>query len=195
MHVEAEALVVAVRAHGEHGAVVRALTEEHGLLAGYVRGGRSTRLRPVLMPGNRVRADFRARTDTQLAALTVELVEGRAALMHDPLAALALGWATALVAATLPEGQRYPRVFAALDGMLIAIETAPSARGWLPALVRFEQVVLAELGYGADVTGAATFDALRDNGERLARDLLVDRRAAALAARERLIDRLTRAVA
>lgn len=195
MHVETEALIVAARAHGEHGAVVRALTEEHGLLAGYVRGGRSRRLRPVLMPGNRVRADFRARTDTQLAALTVELVEGRAALMHDPLAALALGWSTALVAATLPEGQRYTRVYAALDGMITAIESAPSARGWLPALVGFEQVVLAELGYGVDVEDLPLPDALRRNGERLARDLLVDRRADTLAARERLVERLTRAVA
>lgn len=195
MHVEVEALVVAVRAHGEHGAIVHALTEEHGLLAGYVRGGRSRRLRPVLMAGNRVRAAFRARTDTQLAALTVELVDGRAALMHDPLAALALGWATALVAATLPEGQRYPRVFAALDGMLIAVESAPSARGWLPALVRFEQVVLAELGYGIDEDDLRLFEGLRRNGERLARDLLVDRRADTLAARERLVERLTRAVA
>lgn len=195
MHVEAEALVVAVRAHGEHGAVVRALTEAHGLLAGYVRGGRSTRLRPVLMAGNRVRAVFRARTDTQLAALTVELVDGRAALMHDPLAALALGWSTALVAATLPEGQRYGRVFAALDGMLIAVESAPSARGWLPALVRFEQVVLAELGYGVEHDERPVFESLRRNGERLARDLLGDRRADTLAARERLVERLTRAVA
>lgn len=195
MHVEAEALIVAVRGHGENGAVVRALTEADGLLAGYVRGGRSRRLRPVLMPGNRVRAAFRARTDTQLAALTVELVEGRAALMHQPLPALALGWVTALVAATLPEGQRYARVFAALDGVLTAIESAPSARGWLPALVGFEQVVLAELGYGVEDDDRRLSDALRRNGERLARDLLVDRRADTLAARERLVERLTRAVA
>uniref|UniRef100_UPI0015760DD4 recombination protein O N-terminal domain-containing protein n=1 Tax=Sphingomonas bacterium TaxID=1895847 RepID=UPI0015760DD4 len=55
MHIETEAIVCAVRAHGEHGAIVRALTAEHGLLAGYVRGGRSRRLRPVLVPGNVVR--------------------------------------------------------------------------------------------------------------------------------------------
>ncbi|MDQ2879636.1 MAG: recombination protein O N-terminal domain-containing protein, partial [Pseudomonadota bacterium] len=52
MHVRAEALIVAVRAHGEHGAIVRAMTAGDGLLAGYVRGGRSSRLRPVLQPAN-----------------------------------------------------------------------------------------------------------------------------------------------
>jgi len=40
MHVRAEALVLSVRPHGEHGAIVRALTAEHGLQTGYVRGGR-----------------------------------------------------------------------------------------------------------------------------------------------------------
>jgi DNA repair protein RecO (recombination protein O) len=39
MHVAAPAIICAVRAHGEHGAIVRALTPEDGLLAGYVRGG------------------------------------------------------------------------------------------------------------------------------------------------------------
>ena len=39
----ADAIVCAVRAHGEHGAILRALTQEAGLVAGYVRGGRSRR--------------------------------------------------------------------------------------------------------------------------------------------------------
>src|SRR3546814_4426136 len=56
------ALVCALRPHGEHGAIARLLTPGHGLLAGYVRGGRSRRLRPVLLPGNAVKAEFRART-------------------------------------------------------------------------------------------------------------------------------------
>jgi hypothetical protein len=49
----------------------------------------------------------------------------------------------------LPEGQAYPRIHAALDGVLTAIESAPSARGWVTALVRFERLMLSELGFGA----------------------------------------------
>jgi DNA repair protein RecO (recombination protein O) len=198
MRIETEAIVVGVRGHGEHGAVVRILTREHGMLAGYVRGGRSRQLRPVLVAGNTVRADLRARTDTQLAALTVELIHGRAGLMTEPLAAAALEWTTALVAVSLPEGQPYPRVHAALDGVLTAIESAPSARGWATALMRYEAVVLAELGYGTDAEPAAdqatVIEVLAANGRRLAADLLVERRAAPLAARERLVERLARAL-
>ena len=50
------AIVCSVRHHGEHGAIVRLLTPDHGLLPGYVRGGRSRALRPVLLPGNIVKA-------------------------------------------------------------------------------------------------------------------------------------------
>lgn len=196
MHFSDEAIVVAVRAHGEHGAIVRVLTAEQGMLAGYVRGGRSRQLRPVLMAGNVVKADIRARTETQLAAMTVELVHGRAGLIAEPLAAAALEWSTALVAAALPEGQAYPRIHAALAGLLDAIEAAPSARGWANAIVQFEIIVIAALGYGeGDGEGADLATELRRSGRRLSETVLTDRRGAIFAARERLIDRLLRAVA
>ncbi len=137
MHIRAEALILAVRMHGEHGAVVRCLTAEHGLQPGYVRGGRSTRLRPVLQPGNLVLGDWRARTDSQLAGLTAELVHSRAPLFEQPLPAAAIDWVTALTAGALPEAQPYPAIFATLSAMLAAIEAAPAARGWGAALVRF----------------------------------------------------------
>jgi DNA repair protein RecO (recombination protein O) len=162
MHVEALAIVCAVRAHGEHGAIVRALTPEDGLLAGYVRGGRSRRLRPVLVPGNLIRADYRARTEEQLPALTVELGESRAGLMSEALAAAAIEWATALTASVLPEGQPYPRLYVALDGVLAAVVAAPAARGWATAMVRYELLLLSELGFGLDLSACVASGANGD---------------------------------
>lgn len=155
MQIQATAIVCAVRAHGEHGAVARLLTPGDGLLPGYVRGGHSRRLRPVLMPGNIVTAEFRARSEEQLASLTVELLHSRAGLHGEPLPAAAIEWATALTATTLPEGLAYPRLHAALDGVLAAIEAAPSARGWAGALVRYELLLLSELGFGLDLARCA----------------------------------------
>lgn len=243
MQIRAEALIVAVRGHGEHGAIVRALTAEDGLLAGYVRGGRSRRLRPVLQPANLVIGTWRARTEEQLPQLAVELVHSRAPLFSEPLPAAALDWVTALTAAALPEGHPYPAVHTALSGVIDAIEAAPAARGWAAALVRYELLMLAELGFGLALdrcvvtgtgedlawvspkSGAAASRAagqryadrllplpafvraggaadwpdilvgLRLTGHFLARDLLTERRAETLSARQRLIDRLNRVVA
>ena len=243
MHLAAPAIILSVRAHGESGAIVRALTPDDGVRAGYVRGGHSRRLRPVLQPANTILGEWRARTEDQLAALTVELVHSRAALHAEPLAAAALEWLTALTAAALPEAQAYPRLHAALSGALDAVAAAPSAKGWAGSLARYELLLLAELGFGLDLDrctvtggpgdlafvsprsggavstsaaagyetrllplpaflrtgGAADWDdilaGLAITGHFLARDILVDRRSDTLAARERLVDRLKRAVA
>jgi DNA repair protein RecO (recombination protein O) len=162
MRLETQAIICAVRPHGEHGAIVRALTPSDGIQAGYVRGGKSRALRPVLLPGNLVQAEFRARTDEQLPHLGVELVVSRGALLSEPLPAAAIEWVTALTAAALPEGQPYPRLYEALDGLLGAIEAAPAARIWAAALVRYELLFLADLGFGLDLSDCAATGTTND---------------------------------
>ena len=162
MQLLTNAILVSVRAHGEHGAIVRALTPGSGIQAGYVRGGRSRRLRPILLAGNLVQAEFRARTEDQLAHLTVELLASRAPLLGEPLPAAAIDWVLALTASALPEGHSYPRLYDALDGVLAAVEAAPSAKGWAVALVRYELLVLSELGFGLDLSECAATGAVED---------------------------------
>lgn len=142
------AIICSVRSHGEHGAVVRSLTPENGLMSGYVRGARSRTMRPVLIPSNVVQADYRARTEDQLASMTAELQQSRGPFLNEPLASAALDWVTALTAAILPEEHSYPRLHSALSALLDAICGAPSAKGWAVALVRYELLLLSELGFG-----------------------------------------------
>jgi DNA repair protein RecO (recombination protein O) len=155
MRFETQAIVCALREHGEHGAVVRLMTPEQGLQAAYVRGARGRRMRPVLIAGNVVLAQLSARTETQLPQAAIELVHSRGPLLSEPLAAAAIEWATVLTATALPEGQPYPRLYSALEGLLDAVEAAPSANGWGAALVRYELLLLAELGFGLDLERCA----------------------------------------
>jgi DNA repair protein RecO (recombination protein O) len=155
MRFETPAIVCALREHGEHGAIVRLMTPGHGLQAAYVRGARGRRMRPVLIAGNVVQAQLSARTETQLPQATVELVHSRGPLLSEPLPAAAIEWATVLTATVLPEGQPYPPLYQALEGVLDAIEAAPSASGWGTALVRYELLLLGELGFGLDLERCA----------------------------------------
>ena len=66
------------------------------------------------------------------------------------LPAAAIGWACALTASTLPERSPYPSLYSALEALLEAICHAPSARGWLAAMVAYEAMLLRELGYGGE---------------------------------------------
>jgi DNA repair protein RecO (recombination protein O) len=155
MQLSDEAIVCAVLPHGEHGAVVRLLTPSSGLVAGYVRGGRSRKLRPVLQPGNAVQAALRGRVEAQLPGLTVELLRSRAPLALDRLAAPAVEWLCSLTAAALSEGIAYPRVYPALAGLLDVMDHAEEARLWMAGLVRYELLLLEQLGFGLDLGSCA----------------------------------------
>jgi len=195
MQIRTEAIVCGLVTHGEHGAVVRLLTPGHGLVATYVRGARGRRMRPVLIPGNLVAAQLRSRSESQLPQAEIELSKSRAAILREPLPSAAVEWVTALVASVLPERAPYPLLYEALSGLLNALEAAPSASGWGAALARFEQIVLAELGYGSDVEPSADlFESLRWSGDRLFANLVTGRRDSLHDSRTRLVERLQRAL-
>lgn len=197
MQIRVPAIICASRPHGETAAIVRLLSEEHGMIAGYVAGGRGRQLRPVLVPGNLVEAELHWRSETQLPTARLELTHSRGPWLGEPLAAAAIGWVTALITTALPERQAYPSLYAALSALLDAVCHAPSARGWLPGLLAFEALLLRELGYGGAPPEAAEdhagelarFDA---TGVRLERYLLADRRGNVMGARSMLRERLAR---
>jgi DNA repair protein RecO (recombination protein O) len=199
MHITATAIICAVRPHGESGAIVRAFTAEHGLLAGYVQGARSRHMRPVLIAGNIIKGNYHARITGQLPSLTAEPLHSRGHLLGEPLAVAALDWVTALTAATLPEGHPYPQLHSALDGVLSAVELAPAARRWAGAVAQYEAILLSELGYAEELASnpSSTIPAemMARNRQRLVAHILGDKRADVMAARERLVDRLKRTVA
>ena len=193
---ETSAIVCSLRPHGEYGVIARLMTPGHGLVAGYVRGGRSRRMRPILIPGNIVAARLQARTTEQLAGLTVELEISRAPLHNEPLPAAAIEWACLLAADALPEGQPYPAIHAALGGLLQAIEYGGVARKWAVALIRFEMLLLDSMGYGGLPLTTDMGAALRRNREALADHVLHPPRSdVVLAMRDRLVERLGRAIA
>ena len=113
------------------------------------------------------------------------------------MAVSAIDWVTALTAATLAEAHPYPKLHSALDGVLSAIELAPAARGWASAVARYEELLLRELGYSDELPkdNDAPVAMMAKNRARLVEHVLGDRRADVMAARERLVERLKRAVA
>jgi DNA repair protein RecO (recombination protein O) len=196
MHLSAPAIVIAARSHGETAVIARLLTEESGVVAAYVAGGRGRHLRPVVIPGNLVEAEIRAKSDSQLPFARLELAQSRGPWLTEPLPASAIAWTCALTASALPERNPYPSLYNALTALLDAVCNAPSARGWVPALASYEVLLLRELGYGGqrpEIAGLGEALEILDRSEGLiARYLLADTRADVLAARTVLRQRLGR---
>jgi len=147
-----DAIVLSARPHGENAAVVVLLTREHGRHAGLVRGAQGRRARGLYQPGNRVSATWRARLDEHLGSYECDLVESVAArLFDDPMRLAALSAATALCEATLPERELHPLVY---DGFLALLD-ALAGEHWAEAYVGWELALLAELGFGLDLSACA----------------------------------------
>lgn len=198
MHLTAPAILVAARPHGETAVIARMLTEERGLVAAYVAGGRGRQLRPVVIPGNLVQADIRAKSASQLPFARLELVTSRGPWLSEPLPAAAIAWVTALTASVLPERNAYPALYDALGGLLDAICSAQAARQWVEALAVYEALMLRELGYGGERPAIANLGQALEILDRqeplIARYLLADTRTDVLAARQLLRQRLARMV-
>jgi DNA repair protein RecO (recombination protein O) len=149
-----EGVILSVRAHGETGAVVEVFTREHGRHLGLVHGGRSRKLRPILQIGNHVDTEWKARLADSLGHFTVELRKGFAAQAMDDPAALSAMTSIAALARLLPERDPHPNLF---EVTLFVLGFLDDVHVWPALLVRWELVLLEELGFGLDLaTCAAT---------------------------------------
>jgi DNA repair protein RecO (recombination protein O) len=154
-----DAFVLTARAHGETHAVVEIFAEGHGRRAGLVYGGQGRRMRPILQPGNEVRADWKGRGDG-LGFFSLELTHARAAaLMQDRFALAGLAAVCAVAAATLPESEPHARIY---RSMRVLFDHFGDVELWPPLLARFELGLLAELGFGLSLERCAATGA-RDN--------------------------------
>ena len=147
-----QGIVLGVRRHGEAHALLELMTAAHGRHLGLVRGGASHKLRPVLQPGNGVRATWRARLDEHLGSYAIEGTELRAErLMSSASASYGIQTLAALLR-LLPERDPHEEIYRAL----LAIADHLDEPGVASALiVRFELALLGELGFGLDLSGCA----------------------------------------
>jgi DNA repair protein RecO (recombination protein O) len=154
-----QGIVLGSRRHGESSAIVDLMTRAHGRHLGLVRGGAGRRFQPILQPGNSVNALWQARLEEHLGYYTVEALDARAAgFLEAPHALFGLTHLAALCR-LLPERDPHPQLHAALADLL-----DHDLLDWYRAgasLVRFELLLLSELGFGLDLAScAATGDTM-----------------------------------
>ena len=147
-----EGVVLSVRPHGETAAVAELLTRAHGRHLGLVHGGRGRTKRPILQPGNHVTAHWRARLADQLGVLTLELKHPYAAEVLDSrLGLMGLECLTTL-ARLLPERDPHPSLF---EVTLFVLGFLPEDHIWPALYARWELALLADLGFGLDLSTCA----------------------------------------
>ncbi|MCE2509914.1 MAG: DNA repair protein RecO [Alphaproteobacteria bacterium] len=147
-----DGIVLGLRKHGENDTIVTLFTHEHGRHLGIVHGGNGRRVRGIYQPGNLVRARWRARLSEHLGSFTCELVRSFAGTaLDDALRLAALTSACAVANASLPEREPHAAAYRGFLGFLAVLD----ASNWPSAYVRWELLLLAELGYGLDLAACA----------------------------------------
>ena len=154
-----EGIVLGVKRHGEANAILELMTHGHGRHLGLVRGGFGSRLRPILQPGNSVRAAWRARLDEHLGNYTVEGLRLRAASYFSAPHAIYGVTHLAALMRLLPERDPHTGLYETLDEILDQLDDPALAA---PMVARFELLLLSELGFGLDLERCAATGASGD---------------------------------
>jgi DNA repair protein RecO (recombination protein O) len=153
LHWSDEGIVLGFRRQGESSVILELMTRDHGRHLGLVQGGRSRRMQPVLQAGNSVHAVWRARLDEQLGNYAIEGGALRAArYLGSPMALYGIATLAAHLR-LLPDRDPHPALFDTASILADHLEDPQVA----PALfVKFELMLLADLGFGLDLSKCAS---------------------------------------
>lgn len=154
-----EGIILGVRKHGETSAIVEVMTRTKGRHLGLVKGGRSRRMRPVLQPGNSADLVWRARLDEHLGTFQLEPLKMRAAQLMETSIGVHGIQALAAMLRFLPERDPHEKLFEIFKVIIDHLDQ-PIDAGEL--MVRFEILLLDELGFGLDLEQCAATGTAQD---------------------------------
>lgn len=146
------ALVLSVRPFGDTDALATLLTQDHGAVAGLIKGGQSRRRQADLQVASLGVASWRARLEEQLGQFTFDCDRAPANLVLEDRARLsAIKSLCAMAAQTLSEREPVPALYKAMSTWLDHLEEPY----WAELYVRVELGLLATLGFSVDLERCA----------------------------------------
>ena len=157
---EDEGILLSARNHGEHNAIVEILTARHGRQAGLVKYAFSKKNNGVCDPGMQANVVWTARLSEQLGVFLIDKVKSRtSALIKNRQNLFGFNSMISLLLLSLPEREPFPEIYKATKYLLDMMETDST---WLGRYVRWELLLLAELGFGLDLSKCAVTGKKRD---------------------------------
>lgn len=151
--------LLSMRLHGESSAIIEVFTAAHGRHAGVVRGGASRKMAAMLQPGSQLDVTWRARLEDHIGSFTAEPLRSRAAILSDRRALAGLNAVCALLHVALPEREPHPLLWRMSMALL---DDLASGTDWPPVYLRWEVLLLEELGFALDLGSCAVTGARDD---------------------------------
>ncbi len=147
------AIVLDARPYGEGGLIATLMTADYGAHRGLARGGSGRAQAGMWQAGNFVQARWSGRHAEQLGYFHAELIHATAAsVMDDPLGLAMLTAICAVAGDALPEREAHVPVF---EGLIALLPRLVLGAEVLAELIAWELALLAELGFGLDLSMCA----------------------------------------
>lgn len=147
-----EGVIIGVKLFGETSVIAEVMTRQHGRHMGIVRSGRSKSMRSLTQAGNQVNCHWRARLEDHLGQFALEATHVHAAHIMQSAVALHVLNQTCCLVRLLAERDPHPEIYDSLCVILAHIDEPTIAP---VLLVRLELALLAELGFGLDLSACA----------------------------------------
>lgn len=150
---EGEAISIFARKHSENDVILEVFSQKYGRVSGYVFGGVSRKKRAMLEQGQIINLEFLARSENSMGVFErLESVFEISAIITDRAALCALKCICELLHETLPENMANNALYEATK---ILISNLGQTKDWAATYVRWEAGLLANIGFGLDLSECA----------------------------------------
>ena len=159
MQFEDEGYIVGARRYGENSLIVDVVSKNHGLLAGFVKGGGGKKNLAVYQLGNKIAFLAYARIEENMLSFRSELLAANAVnFMNSPERLAVLSAFCALTMSCLPQKENLEDFYNRIDNFFKFL----LQENWLAYYCFFEFYLLEYLGVGLDLSACADTGTTRD---------------------------------
>ncbi len=150
---EEEGILLSSRPYGERDAVIEVLTPSHGRHVGLVKYISAQKNANLLEPGMQLNLVWTARLNEHLGVFLIDKIKSRTFnLIKNKQALLGFNSVISLLLLSLPEREPFKRIY---ETTIDLVDSLGDDNNWLGSYVRWELMILAELGFGLDLSKCA----------------------------------------
>ena len=150
---EDEGILLSTRKNGEHNAIIEVFTATYGRHAGFVKYAYSPKTVSLLEPGMQLRLVWSARLNEHLGTFSIDKVKTRTStLIRSKQALLGFNSLVALILFCFPDREPLPKIY---EATIKLVDSMNDNNLWLEEYVRWELLILTELGFGLDLSKCA----------------------------------------
>ena len=142
-------ILLVSRPYGENFKILQFFTKENGIHNGLIRYSKKN-INFEIQPGNQFNIRWKARLQEHLGTFELDLIKNRtSSFFINKSFLIAFNSVTSLIISSLPERERYLNLY---EGTIDLIDSLSISNDWLLKYVRWELLLLNEVGFGLDLS-------------------------------------------